>query len=103
MVWKKWAIWYRGAIIGLIVGLIVSIGITKENGLLSSLASPGLLSCRVLTQCYGSLCTPCLIVGLLLNLIYGFVIGAIIGLIIQKITKKEKVEKKVTKNKRRKK
>jgi hypothetical protein len=103
MIWKKWVIWYRGAIIGLIVGLIVSIGLTMKNGLLNTISSPGLLSCKALTQCSGELCMGCLVVGLIFNLIYGFVIGAIIGFIIQKLSFKEKVHKKISKNKRRKK
>lgn len=103
MIWKKWANWYKGAMIGLIVGFIVSIGITKDSGVWSSLSSPGLISCKILTQCPS--CIGCKVIGLIFNLIYGFIIGALFGWLIDKTILGKSAEKeareKSTKKKRR--
>ncbi len=101
--WKKWANWFKGAIIGLIVGLFVSLGIVYNNIILTKLASPGFITCQMLTECNDQLgyCVACNIVGLIFNLIYGFVIGALIGWLIGKGLNKES-NKKLIKTKRRK-
>lgn len=83
MIWKKWENWFKGAIIGLVIALIISIGIGTNIKILNNLASPGVSSCQLLTSC--SNCVSCNIIGLMFNLIYGFIIGAIIGWIIGKV------------------
>jgi len=98
MIWKKWANWYKGAIIGLVIALIISVGIGTDIKILNKLASPGILSCQLLTEC--SNCIACNIIGLMFNLIYGFVIGAAVGYIINKLFVKED---EVKKSKRRRK
>jgi cell division protein FtsX len=91
--WKKWAIWFRGAVIGLIVALIISAGLGTDTILLNNLASPGVISCQLLTEC--SNCIACYIVGLIFNLIYGFLIGGMIGWLINKFFIREnKVKRK---------
>ncbi len=101
MFWKKWANWFKGAIIGLVIGLFVSLGIVYNNAILTRLASPGYITCQILTECNDNLgyCVACNIVGLIFNLIYGFVIGAIIGWLIDKILNKNS-NSKVIKTKR---
>ena len=99
MIWKKWAIWYRGAIIGLIIGCIASIGLFKEIEIWKTIASPGLLSCNFLTEC--SQCTGCTPIGLIFNLIYGFIIGALIGWIIQKNIERKKTNKQIKRRKKK--
>lgn len=95
--WKKWAIWFKGAIIGLVVALIISGGIGSEFGIWSKLASPGVISCQLLTECPD--CIGCNIVGLVFNLIYGFLIGAMIGWLIDKFFIKENKIKKLKRRK----
>lgn len=101
MIWKKWAIWYKGAIVGLIIAFIVSIGLTSNNDIWNALASPGLITCRVMAQC-GNFCEPCNVVGLMINLVYGFLIGALVGWLIEKYFIKDK-KNNIKKIKRRKK
>jgi len=98
MFWKKWVMWYKGAVIGLIIGFIVSIGLAKESGIWNILASPGLITCRTITQC--PQCIQCTVIALVFNLIYGFVIGAFIGWLIDKSNKKEVKEKSKRRKKR---
>jgi fructose-specific phosphotransferase system IIC component len=99
MFWKKWAIWYKGAIIGFIVGLILSIGLLKDMVIWSSIARPGLITCNILSQC--SQCIQCKVIGFIFNLIYGFVIGAFVGWLIGK-SRKVKSVKNNTKMRKRK-
>lgn len=102
MSWKDYDTWFKGAIDGLIVALIISIGIGGNIPVLSLLASLGPLTCNLLTQCFGNICQSCLVVGFMINLFYGFIIGAIIGWAFGKIRKKEG-KNKVKKTKKRKK
>lgn len=95
MRWKDYETWFKGAIIGLLIALLISLGIGGNIPVLSLLSIPGVYSCHVLTQCTGDVCNSCLVVGFMLNLFYGFVIGAIIGSLVQICYNK--------KNKRRKK
>lgn len=88
---KKWQTWFKGAVIGLVIALIISIGIGTDIRMLNQLASPGILSCQLLTEC--SNCIACDIIGMMLNSIYGFLIGALIGLIIDKIRPKKSKKK----------
>jgi hypothetical protein len=83
MRWKDYETWFKGAFIGLVIALFVSIGIGSNIVVLSYLSSPGLYSCHLLTQCTEQVCSGCLVIGLMLNLFYGFIIGAIIGGIIE--------------------
>jgi hypothetical protein len=99
MRWKEFDIWFKGAIFGLIIAMIVSIGIGQNIPILSFLSLPGVDSCYLLTHCTGNICTGCLVIGFMINLFYGYVIGAIIGGIIQYNTNKTKTRKKIKRNK----
>ncbi len=102
MIWKKRANWFKGAIVGLVVGLFVSLGLVYNNEIISRIASPGYITCQALTNCNYQLgyCAACNIVGLIFNLIYGFVIGALFGWLIDKILNKES-NKKIIKTKKK--
>lgn len=107
MFWKKYDTWFKGALIGLVISFIISIGLSANIPILGSLASPGLHSCYFLTQCTSQgMCSACIVIGLMLNLFFGFIIGAVIGAILDKNCCKKrniKVAKKQDKNKKRKK
>ncbi len=92
MIWKKWANWFKCAIIGLVIALVISIGIGTDIEILNKLASPGVLSCVLLTECPN--CIACNIIGLIFNLIYGFIIGAAAGWMFNKFFIKENKRKK---------
>lgn len=81
--WKKWATWFKGAIIGLVIALILNIILFNNN------INIGVLSCNYLTSCSGSVCEGCYYVGIMLNLTYGFIIGAFIGWLMDKIKNKK--------------
>ncbi len=100
MVWKKWGTWFKGAIVGLIISLIISIGIVSNKLILNKLAMPGLETCRLLTQCPN--CIGCNVVGLMFNLFYGFIIGALVGYIITKMKKGNNKDKLRIREKKRK-
>ncbi|MBR9704164.1 hypothetical protein GOV12_02040 [Candidatus Pacearchaeota archaeon] len=103
MSWKNYDSWFKGAINGLIVALLISIGIGGKIPILWILASPGPLTCNLLTQCIGNICQACLVVGFMINLFYGFIIGAIIGWALGKVRKKERKNKDRKTKKRKKK
>ncbi|MEM0465745.1 MAG: hypothetical protein QXW97_03540 [Candidatus Pacearchaeota archaeon] len=101
MRWKDYKNWFKGAINGIIISLIISIGLIYDVPILTKIASLGLYSCYFLTQCsVNNICEPCLIIALMLNMIYGFLAGAFIGYSIEYFIEKKNIKNKKVRRKK---
>jgi hypothetical protein len=90
MSWKDWSYNKKGALIGLIIGVIWSIIAFLFVNVNTFFAFPYIL-CIWISQCSGENCFGCFFLGLpFFSIILSPAIGAIIGYIISKIKGAEK-------------